>query len=138
MKTGLQQYYGLIEGKYFTNVYLYSKEIEVLYQNGNLSLDGTGTVVSLELWKDGASIEGVYNLANDSIIKAQLLLNQSYTKDSPPATLEFTGGTVTIGKSGENYRFNFNIRSSYDVPLAGSFNGPLLYFDYSDKLFLKK
>jgi hypothetical protein len=131
MKTGIQQYYGLRDGIHFTNLYLYSEGINVTTQNGNVSLIGTGTELSIELRKAGQSIEGVYDLVNDSLITVQLLLNQSYQKDAPPTTLEFSSGTVTIGKSGDNLRFNFNIRTSLNASLMGNFTGQMLYFDYS-------
>jgi hypothetical protein len=132
IKTGLEQYYGLRDGKHFTDIYLYSKEINVLFQNGNLSLNGKGAVLALELRKAEPGIAGVYTLGNNVVMKVQLLLNETFPKDGPPAALEFTSGTVTLSKSGENYRFTFDIRSSFDFPLTGSFYGPLLYFDYSN------
>ncbi|NDV78696.1 hypothetical protein [Dysgonomonas sp. 511] len=116
------------ESLYNLDLYLYTKGMNIDEETGDLS--GEGKVVYAELWSSTAELTaGTYTSnpwGNEVKMKANTF--SSLTIWDGDTEVQFTEGTVTIGKSGDNYTITIAGTGDDGKALSASYRGTLKSF----------
>ncbi len=110
-------------------------------------MSGIGGVLLLAflIKKENEITEGVYTYlpANDPIKafaiynadgESGLLINLDASSNDDPTVAEISGGKVTVGKSGEEYEFTFDLKTKINTRITGYYKGnPTVYTEKKKK-----
>jgi hypothetical protein len=123
-------------GVYGTLIYVIEKTITLHQVTGSSdSLSGTGDILILTFLSNysGALPSGDYSfsisedpyVANSFGYQSGLLVNVNTAGSEIPASVELSGGKVTVKKNADEYEFTFNITTKVNSTITGYYKGKI-------------
>jgi hypothetical protein len=123
-------------GVYGTLIYVIEKSITLHQEVGaSDSLSGTGDILILTFLSNnsGALPSGDYTfsisedpyVANSFGYQSGLLVNLNTASSDIPASIELSGGKVTVKQNADEYEFTFNITTKVNSTITGYYKGKI-------------
>jgi len=144
---GLQFGESSATGIYAIGMEFFEKTLTIHYANNYPdSLSGKGDVLLVSFLTNSLNSipAGVYDyLPSNAAMKtfsivgdgeSGLLINLDFSSSDDPSTLEVSGGKVTVGRSGDEYEFTFDLKTTVNTNITGYYKGkPVIYSDKKKK-----